>query len=250
MILTIRGCAPLVIPETLTAASQGSFGASTPYLTKVLDRISTRSYREKKLPLKLSCLEVLRARMEGLGGFSSFSEPLAGIGLSARIFAAPEMRLSDLDAGCCEVLRTNFPGAHVTMADAFEEMPPEADAAFLDFNTFTLKRYEKHKRVLDGAFERTRKFLIVNDCTLFYFRYGASAYETYSKFFGKEIRSSGDYFSAAAAFFEARYPSWKLVQTAAFRESAFHLFFRGEAPHRWEEIKVPAPVLHVEGALR
>ena len=254
MRITIQGYAPIEIPESLMVKETGAFGAETSYVAKVVSRIQKPSYLNTKLPLKLSCLERLKARMEALGGYKSFYEPLAGIGLSARLFGAKETYLNDLDPGCQSILKGNFYGeCTVTGKDAYETPFPLSDLIFLDFNAFTLKRClgksSEYNAPVTRAFSSSRKFVVLNDCSNFYFRYGKSSYAVYSKLLGIPINSFEEYFRAARVIWQHKYPEWQMVHVAAFKDSSFQLFYRGEAYFEYDLIEKPSTYVSVGGVL-
>lgn len=218
------------IPDDLASVRSGRFDGSTPYISKLVGRLGRPSYIGDKLPRKLHCVELVKVRALVLGGYSTVAEPLAGVGLTARILAnGGALHLNDADEGCRRVLALNF--SHhkkPTGYDAFETNFPAADLVFLDFNDFTLKRYiaGPYQAVLSRGFEAAREFVLLNDCTPFYFRYGAGSYKVYSELLGRRVASVPDYLRAARAFYKARHPEWNLVHAAHFRDSSFQLFTR------------------------
>lgn len=243
MKITIRGCEPIIISDELLQAEAGQFGADTPYVAKVVTRINNRSYREGKLPLKLMCLRALRDRARTLGTIRTYGEPLAGIGLAARLFNAPEMWLNDLDEGCRDVLVDNF-AASISDKDADVLHPGPTDLIFADFNNFTLAKYRKEgSPALDNTFKAATKFVILNDCSVYHFRYGVKAYQNYSKLLGTKVTSFKTYAQAAAKGWKKTYPEWTLVHTAAFRDSSFHLFYKGDAPFEYVFFDKPEPLV-------
>ena len=240
MKICVRNYKPILIPDDLTAKEVGPFDGHTPYVAKVTTRLNKRGYRERALPSKLLCLEAIKGRMLALGGYRSFSEPLAGVGLSARIFDnGGKLYLNDTDEGCRKILKANF-GGEPTGLDALTMKLPKADAIFLDFNDFTLKRYNQtaYGVVLGGAFKTAKKFVILNDCSIFYFRYGKSSFETYSKYLGQKINSIEDYLRAIRAYHRREHPDWWLVHAAYFRDSSFQLFSREVAPLKIESVGI------------
>ena len=247
MKICVQGYKPIVIPSDLTAKEVGPFDGHTSYAAKVTTRLNKRGYRERTLPSKLLCLEAIKARMIALGGYKSFAEPLAGVGLSARIFNNGKLYLNDTDEGCRRILELNF-GGEPTGLDVLTMKLPKADAVFLDFNDFTLKRYNQtaYGVVLGGAFKTAKKFVILNDCSIFYFRYGKGSFETYSKYLGQKINSIEDYLHAVRAYHRREHPEWWLVHAAYFRDSSFQLFSREVAPLKIDYIKNPKPIVTVQ----
>lgn len=227
MKLKVRGYDPILIPPEAVVPMKGSFDGETPYVAKVVARCEQKSYIAGKLPVKLLCLEYLRDRIQGK--YRSYSDPMAGIGISARIFGrglGNVLKLNDFDESCRKVLRKNF-NVEVEGEDILK-LPRlfPADLIFLDFNDFTFKRaQEKYDLVLKRAFDASQRFLIINDCSLFYFRYGKTAYENYSKLLGTEIETTADYFLALQDWYMEKF-GWSLIQVGYFRESAFLLLSR------------------------
>lgn len=198
------------------------------YLEKFIKRYkSSAAYREKLLPLKLQCLMNLRARLDP---FDSYLDLLAGLGMSGRIFAAQEMTLNDRCPYCFSILEKNFPDACVEKADMFLYNPPRADLVFGDFNNGTLKRFTSlYKPVLDLLFVKAKQYLILNDCSVFYLKYGAQAYQTYGRFMGVELDGTReDFYRHVRDFYKRLYPAFSLTRIEAFADTSFLLFERGD----------------------
>lgn len=253
MRIKIQGCAPLFLSSELIAPEAGKFDSTTSYASKLVTRLKQKSYREKKLPLKLACLKALMKRMWGLDEYKTYYEPLAGVGLSAKLFdPSGKLWLNDMDEGCQQVLRANFPKATVWGGDMFGQGFPDADVIFLDFNDFTFKRFltTNYGEVLDRAFKHARRYVILNDCSPFYFRYGADSFKTYSRLMGVDISSVGDYLGAARTRHgRAQKDKWWMAHAAYFRDSSFQLFYRGRAPFCIDEVTEGLPVTISEGLL-
>jgi hypothetical protein len=246
--ITVRGYKPLVIPPEFVASEMGAFTGDTPYVTKLTARLSKKSYLLNKLPAKLLCLEALKSKMIKLGGYLSLAEPLAGVGLSVRVLDnGGPLFLNDADATCQKILKKNFGGKPTTLDAATMEFP-EADAIFLDFNNFTLKRYlnNKYSKSVDKAFASASKFVILNDCSIFYFRYGEKSWDTYSRHVGARLNCVEDYFDAVARIFRSRYKGWALVKVAHFSDAAFLLFAKGSRSKLSVDfVKAPEPIVEV-----
>lgn len=249
------GAAPLTL-STDIAFEEGKFDAKTSYASKLVTRLRQRSYREKKLPLKLSCLSILRDRALKMGDYRSYYEPLAGVGLSARLFDPNNKRklwLNDLDEGCQKALKENFPKATVWGGDIIGQGFPKADMIFLDFNNFTWKRYltgaECYPEILERTFKYAQKYVVLNDCSNFYFRYGAQSFVAYSKLLGATIASTPDYLTIIQKRYLERYPGWSMVHAAFFRESTFQLFYKGSAPFIMTSLTEPTVSVTVSEGL-
>lgn len=249
MKLTVQGYESLVFPPEVCKPMTGAFDGQTPYVAKIVARWKQKSYLQGKLPLKLMCLEILRDRAEEFGGYKSYSDPMAGVGLSARILGkGKRLALNDFDESCCKVLRENF-SVRVSSDDILKTMKlKSADMIFLDFNDFTFKRAQKqYSGPLNVAMVQANSFIVLNDCSPFYLRYGAKAHKVYSKLVGKEIHSVEDYFKAVGTWYKER--DWNLVHVAYFSETSFMLLARRQSKlvlRKMEKSDVPVGMVSVE----
>lgn len=252
MKITIPGREPLVLDRALIEPESGKFDASTSYASKLISRLGQKSYRMKKLPLKLGALRYLMTEAVAAKDYSSYFEPMAGVGLAARLFNAEDMILNDLDEGCQKVLKANFPNAKVYGKDAATGFFPVADMTFLDFNNYTLSKFARNDdlygSMIHRAFDVTRRFVIINDCSQFYFRYGAKSYEKYSGMLGVKISTLSEYFEVLPAFYRQFYPEWCLIRVSHIGESSFQLFQRvslnRKLPLRIDEAKLLPITIH------
>jgi hypothetical protein len=247
--LIIRGYEPLIIPKEAFVPMKGSFGGNTPYIAKVAARWKEKSYIQKKLPLKILCLESIYDRAVTERPYKSYSDPLAGIGISARIFGyRKKLYLNDFDESCCKVLRRNYDALTVTSRDVLTTKLSPADLIFLDFNDFTMKRcLDKYQGVMARAFEAAGKFLVINDCSLFYLRYGAVAFDVYSKLLDANIGSVTDYLFALKPWYQNH--GWHLIQANYFSETSFLLLSRKNAYLKIEDMRkaeIPPGMIRVE----
>ena len=249
MKIKIKGYPPIIIPSELAQPESGAFDGHTPYVAKLSSRLRKPAYRMKTLPSKLLCLQVLKDRMEGLGDYKSFLEPLAGVGLSARIFDKGKTVLNDTDESCRRILDLNF-GGKATGEDVLKMPFPKLDVIFLDFNDFTLKRSRTtvYGDVLFRAFDAAKKFVILNDCSVFYFRYGKTSFKAYEKYVGRVIGSIEDYFQALQPLYQnATGGDWNLVHVAYFRDTSFQLFSRTRAKFKLDKIENPKAIVEASG---
>ena len=248
MKITIKGYPPIVVPAELAQSESGAFDGQTPYVAKLSSRLHQPAYRLRTLPAKLLCLEAIKGRMESLGGYKTFSEPLAGVGLSARIFDKGKTYLNELDPSCRRVLELNFGEKSVTSQNAMVVPFKTVDAIFLDFNDFTLKRFctTTYGEVLQRAFASAQKYVILNDCSVFYFRYGKSSYKAYEKYVEEPITCLEEYFKALRRFYVRRV-GWNLLHVAYFRDTSFQLFGQVKEKLQIEEIKNPKAIVEVSG---
>lgn len=224
--IPVLGLEPIYLDQSIIAHESGKFDAATSYASKLVSRLSQKAYLTKKLPLKLGALNRLMGLMKETP--KSYFEPMAGVGLSARLFdCTGDVILNDLDKGCQSVLKANFPKARVYGKDARKGHFPVVDLIFLDFNNFTMKRFlageELYVSMMDRAFASARMYVIVNDCTPFYFRYGKSSFETYSKLLSAELREINDYFFCARDLYRKRY-NRDMMAVSYFDDSSFQLF--------------------------
>lgn len=224
MRITVRGYAPLVLPPS-PAPEAGRFNEHTSYVSRLLGELRKPKYVGFRLPCKILSLEFLK---HSITPSVYYSEPLAGVGLTARVMGAgfEKLYLNDNSLDCLESLHLNFSTAEVTGADLRSLDFECGDLTFLDFNNFTFRRRNNFEEVLRYTFKYSSTYVILNDCTPFYFRYGPSSFEVYSKMLGLPIETVEDYFAAIAPAWTVRYPGWYLVAVGWFRDTSFQLFSR------------------------
>lgn len=249
MNIQIRGYAPIVIDDALLRPDPtATFVAETSYVVRLANELKKPSYLNGRLPAKLTCLEALRAELPRT--LSSYAEPMAGVGLSARILgaSAAALYLNDTAADCRRVLLENFDTAP-TGYDLNDCTFATGELIFLDFNNFTLNKWLRGQwlSVIDYVAASPSAYIIINDCTPFYFRYGIGSFATYSKILDMQISTIEEYFYAAAIEWHARTELYMQAATY-FRDSSFQLFGR----HPVNEIQIhkvvnPDPIVTAEG---
>lgn len=218
--------------------AHGSFKMenSSSYLQKFVKRYnSSKNYRENLLPLKLQCL--LNIQNIIAGKYNSYFEPFAGIGITAKIFACKEMWLNDMSTECSDILYLNYKDKIVMNSNANHLINfPNLDLIFADFNNLTIKRaLGEYKPLLDKTFATAQKYVILNDCSVFFLRYGKSSYDVYSKLYGGEIKNKDDFYGATIGFWNKLYPDWYVTRIEGFKDSSFILLSK-------EKVR---PVVHI-----
>lgn len=202
----------------------------TSYLEKFVKMYKNKkAYREFLLPAKLTCLTNLRKRM---GEYDSYYEPLAGFGMATNLFLAEKLILNDHAEDCVKVLRENFPTATITQEDLFKLPPINADVTFLDFNNHTVKRgLTLYKPSIDQAFANSNKYVIINDCSKFYLKYGANSYKVYGDALGKDVGNTLEsFYEAMREYYKEQYPDWSMWAIESFKDTSFILFIKDDQP--------------------
>ena len=119
----------------------------------------------------------LRAIFLSLPKMKTVTDLLAGCGFSGRMiqhYLQPDiLRLNDLDIGCADILRDNFPKAKVTQKDAhaYSWGNQKSDLTWFDFNTFTLAHWGDWVADLHRAGEHS-EYLMAIDSACYGFRFG------------------------------------------------------------------------------
>lgn len=196
-------------------------GGKTSYVNEFLKGTLNSDFK-----YRIKCYSELHNLLEG--SYESYLDIFGGVGLTGRIFADVRKHsfFNDLDPTCVKILKDNyFPGNVFSQDVNTFNFKRKFDLILADFNNFTLKRYiDEFKPVLSNILETSNKYVIVNDCSLFYLRYGERSYANYSKLYAKTIASREEYFEANKWFFEANHPGWRIKHTEAFSSSSFVLF--------------------------
>lgn len=223
-----------------------SMKGESSYVEALVKRYKTKKhYREVMLPLKIQCLLNIKGLIKD--GYKSYLDLLAGIGISSKIFHKGDSCLNDFAPDCVEILKRNF--CYVENTDMFDYPKSDPDSKFdfifLDFNNFTIKKYlSLYKPVVDAAFARANTYVLINDCSVFFLKYGKKSFEIYSELLGIEIKSKDDYIWALQGYFAKIYPEWRLCWVEGHKETNFLLFQKTDCPNmtvsinKKEDIKV------------
>jgi len=246
MRITVRGYAPIELSAAPSSSKDVAFGEDTSYVARLLGELQKPAYISGRLPCKILCLEYLKTLMTA---GASYSEPMAGVGLTARVLGGTGTHyLNDNSLDCLEALRLNFPEAVVSYNDIRRVDFKCGDLTFLDFNNFTFRRRARFENVLTHAFSHSTHYVILNDCTPFYFRYGSTSFETYTRILGSPIETVDDYFRAVVPIWAATYPGWHMVAVGWFRDTSFQLFARESHPltvRKFTALDVPINMIQV-----
>jgi hypothetical protein len=185
---------------------------------------------KKDFKRKISLVKKISEDLEGK--YSSYLELLAGLGITASFFNCEKMYLNDLDEICYANLISNFPEAESSCVDytQFILEDKEIDFAFLDFNNFTIKKYLENKfdlkQVIENCTKNIQKYIVVNDSTVFYMKYGESSFKNLSKFLGSNIKSLEEYNEELSRHFYKNY-GWSLTRSYSFNNMQYFILEKG-----------------------
>lgn len=189
------------------------------------------------------------------GKYQSYFEPLGGVGVTASIFGQDgvDVHLNELDDACLDVIRKNFPNWTTYQQDMFKfDYQRNFDVIFFDYNNFTIKKLlNEYRDTTDQAFAHADKFVVINDCSVFYLSRGAKSFEVYSEILGEKVENYEEFFTALKKFYKNQYPEWSLVHVIRFYASSYLVFEKAQSPELsqrlvlTEEMKA-APVVSIE----
>lgn len=158
--------------------------------------------------------------------YKSNLDLFGGVGITAKLFCVDENQcvVNDIDKNCFEILKQNF--NIVTSIDVTKEkINQNYDLILCDFNDFTIKKAtEKYKTTLENIFNHSKKYVVINDCSGFYLKYGKTAYEKYSSILKCKCENKLEFFRCENKFFSKKFPEWGLKRIEYFINSAFLLF--------------------------
>lgn len=228
MKIYINNCTHIDIGEVTQASGSGSTSiSSTPFITSFLkkmkgDQIHTGAQ------MRAYCLNQLHKRIQGK--YESYFENLGGIGLTGKIFGKGldpnNICLNDLSDECVKILKKNFPNSTITQENMYDyPHKRKFDLSFCDYNNFTLKKYLiEYGWPTRKVFSNTNKYVIINDCSVFYLNKGKKSFEVYSKLLGEKVVDRPSFFKSLKKFYGKEFPNWKLVSVDMFRETSYLLF--------------------------
>jgi hypothetical protein len=224
---------------------------STPWLTEFFQRnsLDNFSYLDGVMSIRKLCSNGLADLIDKQ--YSSYLDPLGGVGIDAMLFQQDPTKthINEIDPACLEVLRVNFPHAHITSLDFFDResrgklLSCSPDLVFLDYNKYTPTHYGKddvYSNAVSDCFNSTQKFLIINDVGVHHLQYGKRSYANYSRILGKTITNIHEYFGAVGEWYHDHFPEWYLTDVNHFRYTgkgtgtelaSFQLFRKIPTPH-------------------
>ena len=222
MKLTLEGKKPIVIDKKYFNIESEGRNQNTPYTNEFLKGTVNSDFK-----YRLRGYTNLQTKIDGL--YNSYFDLMGGVGLTGRIYneGVSDIRFNDFSLDCVNIISQNYPEASVYSEDMFNfnygDYRP--DLILIDFNDFTYKKYlDKYKSVLSDAMDASSKYVIINDCSVFYLRYGQKAYEVYSNLLGKKITSKDEFFEEMRSFYKVEFPDWNLTDVETFGSSSLMLF--------------------------
>jgi len=174
---------------------------------------------------RIFCLNNLRKRIEGK--YLSNLDILGGVGVTARLFETHKMHsyVNDLDEDCYNILKDNFINVYKDDMYKFPYKAEGYDLIFVDFNNYTLKKYlTEYKDLTSSVFQKANKYVIINDCSVYYTNYGKKSFDYYAKILNQTVTNREELFKAFKKFYKEMYPDWSLIAVEHFYKSSYLLF--------------------------
>lgn len=245
----------IVLPDLAFESTKFTMGNDSSYAEKFIKRYrSSKHYRNVLLPLKLQCLFNVKKYLGD--SYDSYLDLLAGIGISSRIFDTDYNELNDFSGECYAILKENFKSPNDTLynIDMYHYNFNRFDFIFLDFNNNTLKKsLNEYKPVIDNAFASANKYILINDCSVTYLKYGESSYKNYAKLLGvtsEELKIN--YYSIIKQHYKKLYPTWSLTHIETHPQTSFLLFEKQEPEYFFFnelKININSEVLNIKTSL-
>lgn len=232
--------------EIETAGDGKTSSIETSFLSEFKKRLTKNNEINNEERMRAYCLQKIQDVIRGK--YLSYFEPLGGVGVTASIFSEDsfETYVNELDDACLEVIKNNFPTWTRYQQDMFKfEYSQNFDTIFLDFNNYTLAKYANtYYDVVHSALSHCNKYLIINDCSVFYLNRGAKSFEVYSKLLGEDVRDYKEYYPALFRFYADEFPGWRLERVETFYASSYLLFSKIEEPNTQEFLgQICSPVV-------
>lgn len=247
MIIKFYNGKQLVIPDHLVKFGQETvhFGSHVSWLHEFLSKNKPPTFTYLKGVESMRKLSVCKILEQVRTQYTSYMEPFGGVGIDAMLFGNDPQQtyINDRDSQCLEILRANFPAECISSYDVSdcdqreELLGKNPDLLFVDSNNFTLTTMTKTPTVPDlyrdltmAAFDHAQKFVLINDCSCFYLKYGKKSFAKYSQILGFTIDSLDEYYHNVHRWWLQVVPDWHLVKIVHFGESSHQLFQREPAP--------------------
>jgi hypothetical protein len=261
MLIKLRNGQVLNLPEdiidTVTLGTDKQYlHSGTSYVANLVRQMQKTKGKYLLYKPHLACLYNIAEHLAG--EYSSYFEPFGGVGVTAKIFNAPQTWVNDYDPLCVRVLWKNFQPFRVTQVDmtdaarrkALYQKRQDVDIVHLDYNNYTLHKFATDKPVFGKgvgyremtaeAFACAGKFVIINDCTPTLLTKGRlnahslndppfSGFAHVSRDLGQRVSTREEFFSALVPYYASVFPAWHLTCVEHFRESSY-LLFRKNGP--------------------
>jgi len=170
----------LKVPHNVSRFSQTRVRKNTPHSQFIFD------HRED-LICELNCVKDLAQSFS----FTSYLEMMAGLGFSAKLVSSiqdlNEIWLNDKDEFCTTSLAINFANEvgkeiMITQSDVLDlKVVGRWDVIFIDFNTFSMKRWNEWLRLWGNVKGKFRNLWLTDTACYVWTKFGA---QTFEKCFG------------------------------------------------------------------
>ena len=97
----------------------------------------------------------------------------------------------------------------------------------------------EYKPVLDNIFANAQKYVLLNDCSVFYLKYGQSSYKTYANLMNAPVISASgiasipEFYITVREWLKGIYPGWFLTKVECFKDTSFLLFEKEDKTMNW-----------------
>jgi hypothetical protein len=211
-----------------TAGTGKTSAVETSFLSEFRKKLKNQSTIHVEERMRAYCLDKVQRRIAGT--YDSYFEPLGGVGVTARLFSRGlepnQVSLNELDSACLDVLSANFPQATLYQEDMFKfPWGRKHDTIFCDFNNYTLLKFlGVYNDVTKQLFDNAKRYVVINDCSVFYLNRGARSFARYSEILGETVTNYDEFFPALQRFYLKEFPEWTLVSVDRFYASSYLLF--------------------------
>ena len=261
MLIKLRNKQELNLPEDIIASvmlgtDKKYLHSGTSYVLNLVRQMQRTKGKYLLYKPHLACLYNIAEHLSG--EYSSYFEPFGGVGVTAKIFNAPQTFVNDYDPLCVRVLCRNFQPFQVSQVDMADSVQRKdlyhkqqgVDIVHLDYNNYTLHKFATDKPVFGKgvgyrettteAFACAAKFVIINDCTPTLLTKGRlnahslndppfSGFAHVSRELGQAVTTRDGFFAALVPYYAKALPAWHLTRIEHFRESSY-LLFRKDGP--------------------
>lgn len=180
---------------------------------------------------RLICYKNILEKIKGT--YSSNLDLFGGVGITAKLFSGENVNtyVNDIDENCLNILMDNF--ENVLSFDSFKfDIKSKFDLILSDYNDFTVSKFIKDRgyfESLEKILQHSNKYVIINDCSVFYLKYGEKSFKVYSDLLNSKINCFEDLILSEKKLFEESFPGWKVVNIEYFHNSSFFLFQKTES---------------------
>lgn len=193
---------------------------------------------------KIHCYQNI---LEKIGPYNSLLDIFGGVGITAKMFDKGETYVNEIDKNCLFILKQHFKNVINCKIEKFLT-GDKYDLVLADYNNFTIKKFlsKGYVDTLKKCFEKANKYVILNDSSIFFLKYGKKSFEIYSDLLEQKVNNKDEFFKAQKIFFKRYFPKWNMINVEYFNNASIILFSKENKELNVSELRTYKELIKLE----